>query len=254
MGRMRCCKRWLRVAAVLAVLAAEAPIAAARTGLELGGGILAGGAVVGWGSGSLPAASGPWWSARVGVTVARTASDRFEWRSGLTLQQWEVGAGTAIRYTVTTGPTPSTWALPLEPSQTFRELVVPFAVRLRAGEPSPWFLDLAAEFQVLLSARERTRFGTPAPAASRARPGGPLRGQAEIFEDAGTFGGDRDVRSRFTPVAAGARIGVGRWLGRERTWSFRAQVLQGLTDRERASRAVVRPTRLEAAIGHDWGR
>lgn len=216
-----------------------------RAGLELQGGLGVAGTDLGIGSSVLGGGDGAEWIGRVAGSLSSGSAGGAEWRAGLALQRWVIRGGTDVTYTVQSGPSITTETVTFTITQTVQELVLPLEVRLRPAPTSAWFLDLGPEVAVLLSARQRSDAGSPRPAQGAARRGAaPSASEAGIFEEVGTFGGSRDVGSRFSAVSVGVVAGLGREWGQARPMQLSLRVQQGLLDQERASRAVVRPTRL----------
>ena len=216
-----------------------------RTGLELQGGLGLAGTDLGVGTSVLGSGEGAEWFGRLGASFASRAPGGAEWRAGLAFQQWVIRDGLDITYTVTSGPAIERMTLTFEVTQTLQELTLPIEVRLRPSASSAWFLDLGPEVNVLLSARQRAEAGTPRPSgAAMRRAPSPSASQAGIFEEVGTFGGTRDVTSRFAAASVSAVAGFGFEWGRAHPMQTSLRLQQALFDQERASRAVVRPTRL----------
>ena len=169
------------------------------------------------------------WPVRVGLDL----------QGGLCLVGTDLGVGPSVLGDGESG------TLTFEVTQTLQELTIPIEVRLRPSPSSAWFLDVGPEVNVLLSARQRADAGTSRPSGSSMRRApSPSASQAEIFEDVGTFGGTRDVTSRFTAASVAVVAGLGLEWGGTHPMQTSLRLQQAIFDQERASPAVVRPTRL----------
>lgn len=234
--------------AFLSVVSAPAAASPLRATLALQAGAVVAGTQLGIGDAALTDGAGLEWTGRLTCSIAARDPAGLDWRTGVAYQQWSIRDDLEIRY-LATGGSLTPMALRYTLTQTVQELVVPLQVRLTRSEASGWFLDLGADVALRLGVQQRLEAGDPVPVSSAPRTAAPLAAQADIFEEVGTFDGDTGVAGRFVPVAVGASAGVGYAWTAARPRHVSITLQQALHDQERASVAVVRPTRLAIEVG-----
>ena len=197
----------------------------------------------------LGATYGGGWS--VGVTTEWTLAPSWAFVSGL--RYVEVGESQTI--TVAGSGTGGTFLVRGDVHDTWRWLAVPLRTRV-----TPWALPLSfevgPEVQVLLVAKSRQNLEGGGQALSATGGASPMirsAVNADIFEDVGTFGGDRDVTDLYRRANFVLGGGVSfAWPARSRRFVTHVRGGFGLNDLMKSDGIARRTRTVEVGTAWQW--